>query len=149
MDEHLAANAKTLARWCYARGIDERILECGENLLRSAVDQALGRAAPLHLESLLWQHTAALLGQRRDWDRAHQVSPPTPAECLPCAVVVDQCPTHAGRRCRACGGQLHRIVVDEGFDTHPCCDRPGENGSLTVLEHAAQMLRATLLAQPA
>src|SRR3546814_11843701 len=65
MDEQLAANAKTLARWCYARGIDERILECGENLLRSAVDQALGRAAPLHLESLLWLHTAALLGQDR------------------------------------------------------------------------------------
>src|SRR3546814_1831261 len=84
MDEQLAANAKTLARWCYARGIDERILECGENLLRSAVDQALGRAAPLHLESLLWQHTAALLGQRRDWDRAHQVSGPAAAKCLLC-----------------------------------------------------------------
>lgn len=149
MDEQLAANAKTLARWCYARGIDERILECGESVLRSAVDQALGRAAPLHLERVLLQHTAALLGQRRDWDRAHQVSPPTPAECLTCAVAVDQCPTHAGRRCRACGGQLHRIVVDEGFDTHPCCDRPGANGSPAFLEHTAKLLGATLLAQPA
>ncbi|NHA01267.1 hypothetical protein G5V59_19255 [Nocardioides sp. W3-2-3] len=32
----------------------------------------------------------------------------------------------------------HRIVVDEGFDTHPCCDRPGANGSLAFLEHTAQ-----------
>ncbi|UUW88601.1 hypothetical protein [Pimelobacter simplex] len=55
------------------------------------------------------------------------MSPPTPAACLPYAVAVDHCPTHAGQRCRACGGQLHRIVVDEGFDTHPCCDRPGAN----------------------
>ena len=52
-------------------------------------------------------------------------------------------------RCRACGGQLHGIVVDEGFDTHPCCDRPGSTGSPTVLEYTAQMLGATLLAQPA
>ncbi|MCR1782210.1 hypothetical protein KVF89_06670 [Nocardioides carbamazepini] len=44
------------------------------------------------------------------------MSPPTPAACLPCVVAVDQCPTHAGRRCRACGGQLHRVVVDEGFE---------------------------------
>jgi hypothetical protein len=64
-------------------------------------------------------------------------------------VAADQCPTHAGRRCRACGGQLHRIVVDEGFGTHPCCDRPGENGSLGVLKHTAQLLGATLLAQSA
>ena len=64
------------------------------------------------------------------------------------AVAVDQCPTHADRRCRACSGQLHRIVVDEGFDTHPCCDRPSGTGSHAVLEHTAQMLGATLLAQP-
>ena len=97
MDEQLAANAKTLARWCYARGLDERLLGSGEQLRRAAVDQALGRPAPAHLEQALWQQTAALLRQRRDWDRAHQVSPPTPAACLPCAVAVDQCPTHAGR----------------------------------------------------
>ena len=42
-----------------------------------------------------------------------------------------------------------RIVVDEGFDTHPCCDQPSGTGSHAVLEHRAQMLGATLLAQPA
>ena len=120
-----------------------------DQLLRKAVDEAIGRPAPAHLEHGLWQQTAMLLRQRRDWDRDHQVIPPPDAVCLSCAVAAEQCPTHAGRRCRACGGQLHRIVVDEGFDTHPCCDRPGSTGSPTVLEHAAQLLGATLLAQPA
>ncbi|GAW49663.1 MULTISPECIES: hypothetical protein [unclassified Nocardioides] len=149
MDEQVTTAAKTLVRWCYVRGFDERALGCSEELLKAAADQALGRAAPAHLEHSLWQQTAALLRQRSDWDREHQVSAPTSAACLPCAVAVDQCPTHAGRRCRACGGQLHRIVVDEGFDTHPCCDRPGANGSLAFLEHTAQLLGATLLAQRA
>lgn len=145
MDEQLTKAAKTLARWCYARGVDERLLGAGEQLRRAAVDQALGRAAPAHLEQALWQQTSALLRQRRDWDRAHQVSPPAPAGCLACAVAVAQCPTHAGRRCRACGGQLRQSVVDEGFDTHPSCDQPDGNGSLAFLEHTAQLLGATLL----
>jgi hypothetical protein len=129
MGEQLTPAAKTLARWCYRRGVDERVLGCGEQLLKAAVDQALGRAARAHLEHSLWQQVATLLRQRRDWDRDHQVSPPPPAGCLPCAVAVEGCTTHAGRRCRACGGQLHRIVVDEGFDTHPCCGRPRGTGS--------------------
>ena len=149
MDEQVRMAAKTLARWCYVRGVDERVLGVGQQLLTAAAGQALGRAAPAHLEQALWQQTAALLRQRRDWDRDHQVSPPTPAACLPCVVAVDQCPTHAGRRCRACGGHLHRIVIDEGFDTHPCCDRPGAIGSLAFLERTAQLLGATLLAQSA
>jgi len=137
-DEQLMTAAKTLARWCYSRGVDERVLGCRAQLLKAAVDQALGRPAPAHLEHALWHQTATLLRQRRDWDRDHQVTPPPPAACLPCAVAVDQCPNHAGRRCRACGGQLHRIVVDEGFDTHPCCDRTAGTGSHAVLEHTAQ-----------
>lgn len=149
MDEQLTVAAKTLARWCYRRGVDERILGCGEQLLQAAVDQALGRPAPPHREHALWQQTATLLRQRRDWDRAHQVSPPPAADCLRCAVAADQCPTHARPRCRACGGQLHRIIVEEGFDTHPCCDRPGAPGSRAVLDRTAQMLGATLLTQPA
>ena len=149
MDDQLMTAAKTLARWCYGRGVDERILTCGDQLLKKAVDQAIGRPAPPHLEHALWQQTATLLRQRRDWDRDHQVTPPPAAACLPCAVAAEQCPTHAGRRCRACGGLLHRIVVDEGYDTHPCCDRPSSTGSPTVLEHTAQLLGATLLAQPA
>jgi hypothetical protein len=128
MDEQLMTAAKTLARWCYGRGVDERILTCGDQLLKKAVDQAIGRPAPAHLEHALWQQTATLLRQRRDWDRDHQVTPPPAAACLPCAVAAEQCPTHAGRRCRACGCQLHRIVVDEGYDTHPCCDRPSSTG---------------------
>ena len=150
MDEQLTSAAKTLARWCYERGVDERILGCSAQLLAAAVDQALGRPAPVHIEQALWRQAAALLRQRRDWDCDHQVSPPSPAACLPCAVAHDLCPSHAGRRCRACGGQLHRIVVDEGFDTHPCCDdHPRGGASPALLEHAARLLGATVLAQPA
>lgn len=148
MDEQLKTAAKTLARWCYARGVDERILTCGDQLLKKAVDQAIGRSVPAHLEHALWQQTAMLLRQRRDWDRDHQGTPPPAAACLPCAVAAEQCPTHAGRRCRACGGQLHRIVVAEGYDTHPSCDNPGSTSSPTVLEHTAHLLGATLLTQP-
>ena len=64
------------------------------------------------------------------------------------AVARDRCPEHTRRLCRVCVGPLHRIVIEEGFETHPCCDRPGENGSLVVLERTAQLLGATLLAQP-
>jgi hypothetical protein len=148
MDEQLTTAAKMLARWCYSRGVDERVLGRGEQLLKAGRPGA-GRPAPAPLEHALWQQVATLLRQQRDWDRDHQVTPPPPAACLPCAVAVDQCATHADRRCRACGGQLHRSVVDESFDTHPCCDRPGGAGSHGVLEHTAQMLGATLLAQPA
>ena len=108
MDEQLTTAvtraAKTLARWCYARGLDKRLLGCREQLRRLAVDQAVGRLAPAHLEQALWQQTATLLRQRRGWDRDRPVSPPAPAAYLPCAVAADQCPIHADRRCRACGG---------------------------------------------
>ena len=148
-DEQLTPAAKTLARWCDTRGVDERLLSCGDQARRAAVDHALGRPAPAHLEQALWQQTATLLRQRRDWDRDHQVRPPTPAAGLPCAGAADQRPTHADRRCRACGGQVHRIVDDDGFDTHPCSDQPGANGSVAFLEHTAQLLGATLLVQAA
>ena len=144
MDEQLTAAAKTLARWCYQRGVDEQILDCGPPLLRSAVDQALVRSTPPPSEDALRRQTAALLHQRRAWDREHQVSPPPPAECLFCAIDRGRCPTHVLPRCRACGGQLHRIVVEEGFDTHPCCDRP-RAGTHADLEVMAQLLGATPL----
>ena len=37
MDENLTVTAKTLARWCYGRGVDERVLAAGEQLLGRAV----------------------------------------------------------------------------------------------------------------
>lgn len=96
MDEQLTTAAKTLARWCYARGVDERVLGCGEPLLKAAVEQALGRPAPAHLEHALWQQTAALLGQRRDWDRAHQMSGRGAAKCLLCAWPATGAPSTPG-----------------------------------------------------
>jgi hypothetical protein len=83
MGEQLTPAAKTLARWCYRRGVDERVLGCGEQLLKAAVDQALGRAARAHLEHSLWQQVATLLRQRRDWDRDHQVTPRRPPRVCP------------------------------------------------------------------
>jgi hypothetical protein len=53
MDEQLRMAAKTLARWCYVRGVDERVLGVGEQLLKAAADQALGRSAPAHLEQAM------------------------------------------------------------------------------------------------
>ncbi|MDN4174896.1 hypothetical protein QWY28_18175 [Nocardioides sp. SOB77] len=75
-DEQLMTAAKTLARWCYSRGVDERVLGCRAQLLKAAVDQAFGRPAPAHLEHALWEQVATLLRQRHDWDRDHQVTPP-------------------------------------------------------------------------
>lgn len=83
MGEQPMTAAKTMARWCYNRGVDERVLGCGEQLLNAAVDQALGRPAPAHPEHPLWQQTATLLRQRRDWDRDHQVTPRRPPRVCP------------------------------------------------------------------
>lgn len=83
MDEHLTMAAKTLARWCYAHGVDERVLGVGEQQLKAAADQALSRTASAHLEQALWQQTAALLRQRRDWDRDHQASHRRPRHACP------------------------------------------------------------------
>jgi hypothetical protein len=65
MDAQVTAPAKRLARWCYERGLDERILGAGEQLLGRAVTQALGRRATPQLEHALWQHVEVLLRQRR------------------------------------------------------------------------------------
>ena len=56
MDAQLTAAAKTLARWCYERGVDERVLTAGEQILGRTVDQALGRRASPQREHALWQH---------------------------------------------------------------------------------------------
>jgi len=89
-----------------------------------------------------------LLQQRQAWDRSHQVAAPAAAACIGCAVAGGGCPHHAAR-CRICGGPLHRIVVDEGFDTHPCCDRPVGPGSYAELERMTRMLGATPLSHSA
>ena len=71
-------------------GAGDMIGKISDEGRQAAVDQALGRPAPAHLAQALWDQTATLLRQRRDWDRDHQVTPPPPAACLPCAVAVDQ-----------------------------------------------------------
>lgn len=150
MDEQLTGPAKRLARWCYDRGIDERILAAGEQLLCRAVTQALGHRAAPHLEHALWEHVCRLLDQGRQWDAQHRVTAPPAAACLWCAVAPADCPDHAPARCRVCSGPMHRSILQEGFDTHPCCDRVVAARPGADLDYLTQMLGATpLLPQPA
>jgi len=149
MDEQLATAAKTLARWCYRRGVDERVLGCGEQLRKAAVDQALGRLAPAHLEHALWQQTATLLCQRRDWDRDHQVSqgPPRHACRAPCRsksalLTLTGAVVPAVASCT--GSSLRRASTPTLRVTGPVRADPGRSSSNT-----AQLLGATLLAQSA
>ncbi|MGE9809537.1 hypothetical protein [Janibacter sp. G1551] len=145
--EQLAVAAKTLARWCYERGVDERVLRCDTTVLWRAVDQAIGRpTTPAHLERPLWERTAALLRQRRDWDREHHVTPPPTSPCPPCAVAPELCPVHAHPRCRACSGRLHATALAEGFDTHPCCDSGTATAPTDSVHDLLQVLGAMPLA---
>lgn len=149
MDAQVTAPAKRLARWCYERGLDERILGAGEQLLGRAVTQALGRRATPQLEHALWQHVAVLFRQRRHWDTTHGIAAPAAATCLWCAIAGRDCPQHAPARCRVCSGPIHRSILEEGFDSHPCCDGTVGPATYADLEYVTQMLGATLLPQPA
>ena len=79
--------ARVLARWCYDRGIDARILAVAPERLRYVARQA-GVAPPHHEDtgSPTWQLVAELLTQRQAWDREHAVAPPPPATCVDCAI---------------------------------------------------------------
>jgi len=80
--------ANQLARWCYARGVDVRVLELDPAVLRSIARQA--GVNPPHQTggtvSPTWQLVADLLTARTDWDHRHNHASPAPAECLLCAV---------------------------------------------------------------
>jgi hypothetical protein len=91
--------ARTLARWCYDRGIDARILDVAPDRLRLVARQA-GVTPPHHEASgsPTWELVAYLFTQREAWDRAHGVVPPPRADCVDCAI--DQAP------CSSCEPQL-------------------------------------------
>lgn len=79
--------AKQLARWCYARGVDARVLELDPVVLRSIARQA--GVNPPHQSgaaSTTWQLVADLLTARTDWDHRHHHASPAPAPCVLCAV---------------------------------------------------------------
>ncbi len=78
--------AKRLARWCYARGVDVRVLELDPVVLRSIARQA--GVNPPHQTGTVpptWQLVADLLAARTDWDHRYNQASPVPAECVVCA----------------------------------------------------------------
>lgn len=91
--------ARTLARWCYDRGIDARILDVAPDRLRLVA--RLAGVAPPHQEatgSPTWQLVADLLTQREAWDRAHAVAAPPRADFVDCVI--------EGAPCSSCQPQL-------------------------------------------
>ena len=133
---HRREKAKTLARWCYANGVDARILDAPAELRRK-VARAAGVSPPHERNGEAgetWRMVAELLAARVVWDHAHAVTPPEPAGCLDCVLATggrcggnhDPDPVAsvpaAPARCRSCGGELHPVILAEGYDTHPSCD---------------------------
>lgn len=141
MDEQLATAASTSA---YSGAVS--------SCARPRSTKPLGRPASAHLEHALWQQTATLLRQRRDWDRDHQVSPPPIGACLPCAVAVEEAPTTlTGAAVPAVASCTASSSTRASTPTRPATApaRADPERTRAVLEHNTQLLGATLLAQPA
>lgn len=141
--------AKRLARRCYERSIDDGILVAGRSCSAAPSPRPSAAEQRPQLEDVLWQHVAGLLRQRRHCDTTHRVAAPPAAACVSCAIARQDCPQHCRGRCRVCSGPMHRSILEEGFDTHPCCDRTIGPGTYAALEYVTQMLGATPLPQPA
>lgn len=80
--------AKTLARWCYTRGIRGHLLEVDPAVLRSLARQA-GVNPPHQVGAVspTWQLVDELLVARAQWDRDHSCPPPPAAAvCVACVV---------------------------------------------------------------
>ena len=79
--------AKTLARWCYTRGLGPEVATAEEPLLR-AIARAAGVAPPHRRNghSPTWDLVADLLRARAEWDHVHHIAAPAPAQCAQCAV---------------------------------------------------------------
>lgn len=123
--EQRAAKAKTLARWCYDRGLlDHRLLEVDPRHRRHAARSA--GVAPPHEEAgqagETWRLALELIARKLEWDLANGARSPQPARCVVCAILEDWCDRHQPRSCTVCGGQLHWVFLDEGSTTHPGCD---------------------------
>lgn len=92
--------AKTLARWCYARGISAGVLELDPVLLRSIARRA-GVNPPRQVGAVspTWQLVVDLLAARAQWDHEHARDAPPAVGCVACALEAP-CPHRdpAGRR---------------------------------------------------
>lgn len=137
------AKARTLARWCYGRGIGPAILQVSPALRRRAA--RLAGVTPPHEPSATagdtWLLVAELLVQRAAWDRAHQVVPPSSARCVACVVLSAPCKADQVQvSCSVCDQPLHPGLAGAGDTTHPSCDLPAlrpASGQPPVLENIA------------
>ena len=144
-DHEIGVMAKTLARWCYERGIDEQIRQASALTLSTALEQALARQLEPHLATYVWALAAELLLRRRDWDRTHRITPPPAAACISCAVSPPLCLRHGAPRCRVCSGPMHPVNLADGFATHPTCEHQPGSMSQIDLDRIAAMLGGTYL----
>lgn len=125
--EKRRVKAKTLARWCYHRGVTAAALTSADSATRRRVAQRAGvlppRECPGSALAETWRLVVELLAQRHMWDEAHRRdAPAAPIQCLPC-LLVSGCQLHRhGRACTACGLPLHRVIINDGYSTHPACE---------------------------
>lgn len=142
--EQRAAKAKTLARWCYHRGVTAAAVTSADSATRRQLAQRAEVPPPRETQGQLaetWQLVVELLTQRHIWDEAHRADPPAaPIQCLPC-LIVSGCQLHRhGRACTACGLPLHRVIIHAGYSTHPSCEptpAPSDpSGGREAISHA-------------
>ena len=119
--------AKVLARLCYSRGIDARVLEADQVLRRR-----LARTAEVNVPhepnggaGETWHLVVELLHARAEWDTRHGRRPPPPASCLLCASTTPVPPrtsTPCHHLCTVCDSVLHPTLAALGQSTHPTCE---------------------------
>lgn len=125
--EQRQVKAKTLARWCYHRGVTAVALTSADSATRRQLAQRAEVLPPRECPgpdlAETWQLVVELLIQRHMWDEAHRRDAPVaPIQCLPC-LIVSGCQLHRhGRACTACGLPLHRVIINDGYSTHPACE---------------------------
>lgn len=127
-EEQRRRKAKVLARLCYSRGIDARVLEADQVLRRRLARTA--EVNPPHEPAdgsagETWHLVVELLHARSEWDTRHDRRPPPPASCLLCASTTPVPPrtsTPCRHLCTVCDSVLHPTLAALGQSTHPTCE---------------------------
>lgn len=114
-----STKAKTLARWCYARGISADIVHEPVELLRAIARRAT--VSPSHDAGAgaTWSQVAELLQRRARWDHDHGIQAPAAPLCVSCVVLGARCPKELC--CVDCGIRMDPYLRLAGFRAHPDC----------------------------